>query len=460
MSIRTNLHPNPDPQSGSGWLPYAGSGGVATTTYPSTGGPTNLGYGRMTWTTAATGQDGNWSSGQGGNATRAPVTGGATYTASAYVRVNASHPLVLITHWWDSAGGFLTSDVATVTTPALNTWTRLSMTSTAPPTAAYAYVEVRRQSATGSFAAGNTFDVGGSMVEAGATLGGYFSGATPDTAGLDYAWTGTPNASTSTESTVSPVSITATPDPTNGRVALLIHPTSTGTVYVYRRDPGFVATVRQAIEGVPVVAGVDVTLYDYEPPQGISTDYLLSNAAGSILATTNLTVPQWGTWLKSPLRPWLNVMCALGKVGDVTRGASREVVWIEGAANATVLSEVRRGPGGQLTLSVRTPAQLAALTELLNSGDTLMLDATPDWALPYRYINVGDTVEARLWDELGLDKPFRTLVLQGVLNANPPMGPLALTAVGTYADIPTTFATYAAIPLTVGSYADLASAVL
>lgn len=251
--------------------------------------------------------------------------------------------------------------------------------------------------------------------------------------------------------------ITATANASLGRMALLITPTVTGSMYVFRRDSIGVGVVRQTTEGLAVTSGVPVTIYDYEPRQGLSTDYLLTNQDGASQATTTVTIPKWGTWLKSPGRPWLNVLTALNGVGDVERELPREVVWIEGAENATVISERRHSAGGTVTLAVRTSTELASLLELVSDGGTLMLDTAPEWTIPYRYINVGNVVERRLWDaDTGLDKTQRLLVLQGVLAANMPLGPLETNTNASYDALPVKFPSYAYIAATVASYNALA----
>ncbi|GAA1977480.1 hypothetical protein GCM10009798_43370 [Nocardioides panacihumi] len=125
-----------------------------------------------------------------------PVTAGRDYTASLYSRA-ATQPrtAICILLWADASGapiGFTTSGSATNSTSA---WTRITSTATAPAGAAYASVWHR---VTGA-AVGEVHYIDGVMLEQTSTVGTYFDGATTNTTGVVHAWTGTANASASTE---------------------------------------------------------------------------------------------------------------------------------------------------------------------------------------------------------------------------------------------------------------------
>lgn len=250
--------------------------------------------------------------------------------------------------------------------------------------------------------------------------------------------------------------ITPTADAANGRIVLVVTPTVTGSFYVFRRDTAGVGTVRQASEGLALTSGTPVTIYDYEPRQGDVTDYLLTNQDGAVQATGSLTIPAWGTWLKSPGRPWLNVLTRLNDDPDVTRPARREVLQVEGAADVLVLSAIRQTGTGSLVFAVQTAAEMTALLALTADGGVLMVDCSPTWGVSWRYVSAGATKVGRVFRQWGLDRAWRLFTLED-LHAQPaPAGPLQINPTATYDALPVKFATYAAIPATVATYDALA----
>lgn len=252
--------------------------------------------------------------------------------------------------------------------------------------------------------------------------------------------------------------ITATAAPDTATIRLDVTPSSTGTVYVLRRDSLGVAVVRGAYDGLAVTAGVLRSFDDFEARQGDSTDYLLTDDAGVLIASTNLVIPSWGTWLKSPAKPWLNVRTALRDDDSEKLPANRELVRIEGAPRAVVLSGVRLGSEGTVTLSVRTEDELRSVRAVLADGGPVLLDLNPSWGISYRYVSVGDVTIDRDWHELGMDKLWRAVKLDGLVDLEAPLGPLDLTAGATYDQLPVKFPTYTAIPALVPTYNELATA--
>ena len=129
-----------------------------------------------------------------------PVTAGQTYTLSAYGRTTAAAAQMgLQIQWYQSNGTTLISTTSnTPVTVNASTFTRFSYTLTAPTGAAYVmwYVGIP---GTGARAIGDTVDVYGLLFEASSNLGDYFDGSTTSIGDIAYAWTGTANASTSTQ---------------------------------------------------------------------------------------------------------------------------------------------------------------------------------------------------------------------------------------------------------------------
>lgn len=129
---------------------------------------------------------------------RGAATPGQVNTFSAYVRLVSGsgvgyYPRV---YFYDAAvAGVGTFDGPVVDLPADGSWTRLTITTTAPPLTAFANFTI---SSPVSGAATDVWEVDALLVESGTAAHSYFDGDTADTEGNNYQWTGTAHASTST----------------------------------------------------------------------------------------------------------------------------------------------------------------------------------------------------------------------------------------------------------------------
>lgn len=133
-----------------------------------------------------------WRVGHQGDAIK--VQAGRTYTFSAWATINNPSIRVSVNVIWRNASGASIGE-APFDWRNISTWTRLSVTHTAPANADHVYVYVRGDNNAG---AGNAMAATGFMVDEWPTLRGYVDGSTasadPD---LENIWEGTPNASTS-----------------------------------------------------------------------------------------------------------------------------------------------------------------------------------------------------------------------------------------------------------------------
>jgi len=125
-----------------------------------------------------------------------PVTQGSVYTVSAYVFQGVSGVVDIDLNYGFGAISLVTSPVAY--TPAINTWTRISATLTAPPTANGLRIVIRFLNRP----AGELVYVDAVLVEQASSAPPYFDGTYADPyAGYtieSQTWNGTANASTST----------------------------------------------------------------------------------------------------------------------------------------------------------------------------------------------------------------------------------------------------------------------
>lgn len=209
--LRTNLATNPSLGSTSttGWSADAGTSGIVDAMRIASTGYAGVGFFRVTWLTGTADVSGGVVAG----ASLATVAGGLKTTASFYVRVSKTQRLQPQLRWWSAPGGEVVSivygDELIVTA---NEWTRVSVSATAPAAAtalSFAAYAVGGTSAT-AWAADDTLDVDAYLVEQENTtvgndggLAGYFDGSTSGAA-----WTGTPDASTSTMLTIEDAYVT------------------------------------------------------------------------------------------------------------------------------------------------------------------------------------------------------------------------------------------------------------
>lgn len=203
-------------------------------------------------------------------------------------------------------------------------------------------------------------------------------------------------------------------------------------------------------------AGAGVTIADYEALQGVSVVYLLTDTNGTQLASAAGTMPLWGTWLKSPGRPFQNVKVPLAAVGDVTYAGRSEVLQVEGSPYPVELHDLRQSAAGQVSIVTLTAAAATAVRQLISEGGVLLLDCTPAWGIPFQYVTVGDVKERRAYGDGsdGLHLAARVFDLP-VTSVRPPVGRSEVSVGASYSQLPTLYPTYAAMAATVATYDDL-----
>jgi hypothetical protein len=131
---------------------------------------------------------------------RIPVLANTPYTASVYVKDETAGVQFRTRISWYTAGGSLISTAdGAATSINSSSWTRVFLTSTAPATAAFAAMLVL---GVANYSTKSVL-MDAALFEQSATLNDYFSGATANISNPEltktYAWSGTANASTSTE---------------------------------------------------------------------------------------------------------------------------------------------------------------------------------------------------------------------------------------------------------------------
>lgn len=247
--------------------------------------------------------------------------------------------------------------------------------------------------------------------------------------------------------------ITATPSVATASVAISATGGTPGeTVYVFRRDETGIAPLRDSAEGVEWPGSDPLTLTDHEAYQAGTTDYILTDPDGAILATDlAVTIPAWGTWLKDPAYPARNVRVYMGRIGPLLLPARREIVPIEDSPLDVVVTQRRPSTQSEVEVSVLDEQAATDLLEILATGETIMLDADPAWNLGLRYVSVGPVTVVRPAlvedDQIGFTDAARTFLLSELVAVEAPSGASSVSAGWTYAAVAGLYATYNAIPL-------------
>jgi len=176
----TNLITNPGVEGGiTGWR-VNGTAGTGQLT--SGGAADGSSFYRVAWASAGT------QIFPGTNGAMVTASPGTSYTASVKVRSNPASSMSLYLAWYNSASTYISQSAGPSQTSSTSAWTTLTVTSTAPVNTAQLQLVI-----VGAFGAGSTLDADSSMATVGTTNYSFADGSTSG-----WAWTGTPNASTST----------------------------------------------------------------------------------------------------------------------------------------------------------------------------------------------------------------------------------------------------------------------
>ena len=190
MAVRTNLCTNPSFEvNNTGWTAYS-SGQINRTTTTAYAGSASASLPNLT-TTSALVSYGFDPAANSGTSSAWPVTPGDTWTISYYAKAISSTGTVGIRDiWLNSSNTFLSDDGnGTLVSVSTTGWTRITRTSTVPSSAAKMSFAV---------VGGTGIYIDAVLIEKASGAGTYFDGSTVNS-GHTYAWTGTANSSTSTD---------------------------------------------------------------------------------------------------------------------------------------------------------------------------------------------------------------------------------------------------------------------
>jgi hypothetical protein len=215
--------------------------------------------------------------------------------------------------------------------------------------------------------------------------------------------------------------VTATADSTNARIGLSVFQSTTPAwdhVVVERSNDDGATWVGVRNGDVDIAVGDTLALYDYESGNGETVVYRAQAQRTSTTGgLTQVTVSPWSlsstptswsstsVWLKSPVFPGFNTTIRLGAFGTFTRSISRGVFPIVGRSRPVVVSDVRQGLEGQMTVAVRSVAELNAIRFMSDVSATVLLQTPPSYNFGSKYLALGDEHEDRI--NIVASNPYR-----------------------------------------------------
>lgn len=289
--------------AGTNWSFVAGTGGAGSGARNTGTGYDGLaGFWRSTWTTATTALSGGFSYLQTG------LSASTAYTHSVYVRASKAQTVRLTAQYQNSSSSNVGSAVnGSNVTLVANEWARISVTATSGLAVDRVVLTAAATTGGSNWANGDTFDGDCLLIETGSVLDYFFDGSYADASGVDYAWTGTADASTSTATLYTPLlTLLQKSDDPCDRVEITIADLQPAENFVtlWRIADGKRRAVR-SYRNVSIIGSDFVT--DYEAPLGRLIEYeleiLSGPGTGGPTDTATITVTATSGWIQDPLDP-------------------------------------------------------------------------------------------------------------------------------------------------------------
>jgi hypothetical protein len=147
-----------------------------------------------------------------------------------------------------------------------------------------------------------------------------------------------------------------------------------------------------------------MVIEDYEAPLGVPATYAVEiYTAAGVLSNTRSAGPVTidsgdpnEAWLKDPGQPQRNLKVLVERAPDWSRPIQQSTYQVKGRRNAVILSGLRGGLEGDLSVWTRSDDERAALHWLLDTGDVLLWQAAPGMGVADMYVNVGSVDEGRV----------------------------------------------------------------
>ncbi|KOU41251.1 hypothetical protein ADK55_29090 [Streptomyces sp. WM4235] len=224
------------------------------------------------------------------------------------------------------------------------------------------------------------------------------------------------------------------------------------TLTVWRVLTGGARTLVRGSTGLidgDVIAADQLVIEDAEAPLGVPVYYYVeilppggTTPESRTSATVTITAgdPNYA-WLKDPGRPQRNMLLMVARAPVWQRPVPQAEYKVRGRRNSVVLSDVRGGLEGDLTIFTQTDEERESLHRLLDSGSVLLWQANPGLGVDDMYVNVGAVSEDR--GEAIASDPWRTWSLPMKQADMPTSVGVAGSAGRTWQDILTENATWA-----------------
>jgi hypothetical protein len=200
---------------------------------------------------------------------------------------------------------------------------------------------------------------------------------------------------------------------------------------------------------------------DHEAPLNTPVRYhIAQNIPGDLVAGTRdsgyvtITLADVNeAWLKDPGNPQRNTKVLVAKAPDWRRPIEQSTFVVRGRRNKVVHSGIRQGLEGDLAIWTRSDEERQALHLLLDSGNTLLWQATPGMGVDDMYVNVAQITEARTG---GLaQEPWRAWTLPLTEQDMPVTTAVNGAAGRTWQDVLTEFDTWADVLAAYATWEDV-----
>lgn len=263
---------------------------------------------------------------------------------------------------------------------------------------------------------------------------------------------------TSATATAGGMTLTVAAEDALGRLRITVTGGVAGQpLYVLRRDSAGTALVRPTSAGTLLwLAGTPTTVpvfYENEARQGLPTDFVATDLNGTPVVSVRVTVPTWGTWLKSPGKPHLNMRVVWHNDSEYDRPLPRTLLQPRGAKYPVALTDRRTAPSGVIVLQTETDVAARSLIALADDGQTLMIDTPESYGVPIRYVSVGNLSGARMAGAVRIDMENRIWTLE-VDEVAVPVG-LPAGQGFTYTGLAATADSYVGLAATYLTYSDM-----
>ncbi|MCQ6554790.1 hypothetical protein NPS70_16515 [Streptomyces sp. C10-9-1] len=221
---------------------------------------------------------------------------------------------------------------------------------------------------------------------------------------------------------------------------------------IWRLDAGGQMTSVRGYSGdldAEPITGDLAVVEDYEAPLGVPVRYYVkawtspeSYTATSSLPVTLMEPPSTDVVLTDPGQPARQTTATVQQVPDWTRVARQGVAQVRGRTLPVVISDVRGGRTGTLTLVTETTERRDAMWWLLDTGSTILVQWPAAWGERDVYVQVGDVTESRIV-RLG-DVGDRTWAVP-LTEVDRPIGGISGSSSRTWEDVSTEDADWAGV---------------